>query len=123
MLIDTIGVVYTNLGLYDEAGRYLTQAQSLRDSLYGEQHVETAASLNHLGKLHYFNGQQELAREYYARALDINIGLLGNNDIAVAESRNNLGELLVAQADFAGAHVHQDRGRMFGERVGARSLA
>ena len=117
LLLDTIGVVYTNLGLYDEADEPLRQALELRRSLHGDQHLDTAASLNHLGKLNYFNGQLEAARSLYEQALAIHRAMLGDADIATAQTHNNLGELLVAQGDFEGAIAAHRTALSIRERV------
>ncbi|MFK7885584.1 MAG: tetratricopeptide repeat protein [Gammaproteobacteria bacterium] len=135
LLLDTIGVVYTNLGWYDEAEQPLRRALELRQSLHGERHLDVAASRNHVGKLYYFKGQQEHAREQYQQALATHRALLGNDDIATAQTHNNLGELLVAQADFEGAmeehrqaleirqrvlgDTHRDVGMSFNNLAGA----
>ena len=50
-LMDTMGTVYTSLGLYDSALPLVRKAYDERLKLCGHENTEVASSLNHLGEV------------------------------------------------------------------------
>src|SRR4029079_19013295 len=50
-LMDTMGTVYTSLGLYPSAVPLVRNAIAKRQALLGPRSVEVAQSLNHLGEV------------------------------------------------------------------------
>lgn len=69
----------------------------------GEQHPETASSLNNLGLLLQSQGDYAGARTLYEQALAIQKQVLGERHPNTAESLNNLAILLQSRGDYAGA--------------------
>ena len=64
-LMETMGTVYTSLGLYDQAVPLLQSALDKRRALYGEKHLEVARSLDRLGEV------LKLKAEYEPGAADV----------------------------------------------------
>jgi Tfp pilus assembly protein PilF len=50
--LNNLGVVNYNQGKYIEAKTYLQQALAIRRKLLGEEHPETARTLNNLANVH-----------------------------------------------------------------------
>jgi hypothetical protein len=65
-LMDTMGTVYTTLGLYGPAVSLVRQGYDKRLKLWGPEHAEVASSLNHLGEV--LRLQTETAELLAARA-------------------------------------------------------
>jgi serine/threonine protein kinase/Tfp pilus assembly protein PilF len=70
-LMDVMGVVYRELGLYDEAGRLLRSARDTRLRLLGEDHRDVAASLSNLALVFREQGDYAQARPLFERSLEI----------------------------------------------------
>ncbi len=100
-LMNTIGVVYHNLGQYETAERLIERALGLRRQVFGEQHVEVAESLNDLGWLLVFRGDYRQAEPLLRQALAMRRELLGEEHLEVAESLHNLGGVLYASGATA----------------------
>ena len=91
----TVGEVYGNLGLYDDADRYLRQALALRSRQGGGR--ETAGLLTLLGHVAWERGDGPAARRLYERAIAANRELYGPRGLPLAEDLNGLG-LVTAEA-------------------------
>ncbi len=120
-LMNTIGVVYRNLGQYETAVRLIERAVSLRRQVFGEEHVEVAESLNDLGWLLVFKGDYQRAEPLLRQSLAMRRKLLGEDHLEVAESLHNLaGALLVRgaqeEAEAATRQALSIRRRLLGER-------
>jgi len=102
-LLDTIGRVYQNLGLYKEAGELLEEALDLRQRTLGSQHADVAASLNSLGILRRVTSDYDGADSLLRRSLAMREKALGSEHLDVAESMNNVGEVLIDKANYASA--------------------
>jgi non-specific serine/threonine protein kinase/serine/threonine-protein kinase len=93
-LMDTIGEVYTNLGLYGRATPMLENALAIRRRVLGNEHVEVAGSLDHLGSLDFLNGDWVTAERLMRQGLAMRRKLLGSEHLEVAQSLSGLGWLL-----------------------------
>ena len=102
-LMDAMGVVYTNLGLYDEALPLLQEAADIRGAQLSGSDPELAASLHDLATLHHHREAYDLAEPLYRRALAIREAALGPEDPAVAMSLNHLAALLRGKGEYAAA--------------------
>ncbi len=78
-LMDTIGSVYTSLGLYAQALPLMKQALSKRRELLGLQHLDVAESLNNLGMAHARTSDYTEAERELRQALAIRRQQLGND--------------------------------------------
>lgn len=95
-LLDTLGGIDTELGLYDQARPLLHEALALRERLLGSRHPEVADTLARLGSLAHLSGKDE-AVPLFQRALAIREERLGFEDPAVGDVLNNLGTALAAR--------------------------
>jgi serine/threonine protein kinase/tetratricopeptide (TPR) repeat protein len=70
-LMETMGEVYTNLGLLDQAQTLLTDSLEIRRRTLGPDHAQVAQTLARLGRLHMSQGkyQEALARHREALAI------------------------------------------------------
>ncbi len=99
-LLDTIGVVYRNLGLYAEADRRIARALELRRSQQPPDIRNIAASLNHLAKVRHDLGRYQDAEPLYRESLDLTRALAPEGDAAVAQNLNDLAMLARDQGDY-----------------------
>jgi non-specific serine/threonine protein kinase/serine/threonine-protein kinase len=93
-LMDTIGEVYKNLGLYDRAAPMFEDALAIRRRALGNEHVEVAESLDHLGVLVYLKGDLPGGEKLIRQALAMHRKLLGGESLEVAQELNDLGPIL-----------------------------
>lgn len=105
-LLDAIGRVYLNLGLYRDAQRLLEEAVAVRRRTLGSDRSDVALSLNLLGESVYATGDYEAAESLLRRALALRRETLGEDDPRVGESLNNVGAVLWAQGDHVGAEPY-----------------
>ena len=92
-LMETIGVVYTKLGLYDEARPLLEQSLELRQGAAGFESLEVSDSLQVLAELYDRQGLYREGEELASRSLAIRAAELGPDSLDVAESFQALGLL------------------------------
>jgi tetratricopeptide (TPR) repeat protein len=94
----TVGEVYANLGLYDDADKQLRRALALRSQQRGRQAGrETASLLTLLGHVAWERGDGTAARQLYERSLAVKRRLFGPRALPLAEDLNGLG-LVTAEA-------------------------
>lgn len=98
-LLDTLGGIQTDLGLYDEARPLLEEALALRERLLGKDHPEVAGTLVRLGGLAQRSNQGD-AEALFRRALAIREARFGPRHPDVAEVLNDLGMTLAAKGRF-----------------------
>jgi len=99
-LMDTMGTIYENLGLYESAAQLLEMALRIRKQTLGEEHPELALSMSNLGSVMYKKGDYEGAERLSREALAIRRKLLGNEHPDVAVSMNNLATILIDKGDY-----------------------
>lgn len=102
-LMETMGTVYTSLGLYDQAVGLLRSALEKRRALYGEKHLEVARSLDRLGEVLKLKAAYEPAEKMYREALAMRREMLGNENVDTARSVYELGDLLGRMGEFTQA--------------------
>lgn len=93
-MMNTIGRVYSSLGLYDSARPLLERALEIRRATLGSRHADVADSLQSLAALEAADGKYPEAEVLYREALALRIDLFGTGHVKVGEIRNDLGELL-----------------------------
>lgn len=96
-LMDTIGNVYINLGLFRSAQEQLDKALRIRQARLGADDPDLARSLNSLALLYKDLGRYREAEPLYERSLAIRERALGPGHPDVADSLNNLAVLHVLQ--------------------------
>ncbi len=102
-LMETIGVVYTKLGLYEEAEPLLERSLELRDGAAVTENLGVGDSLQSLAVLYYRQGLFAEGEELARRSLAIREASLGTEDLDVAESLNTVGQLCAEQSRYAEA--------------------
>jgi tetratricopeptide (TPR) repeat protein len=100
-LMDTMGMVYRNLGLYDGASSLLEQALNKRRQALGKDDLVVSKSLHSLGTLVYAKGDFSQAEKLFREALEIKRKFLGDENIEVAEVLNDLAMTLKALGNLA----------------------
>ena len=100
-LMDTMGSVYTSLGLYGQAVPLMQQALEKRRTLLGPQHLEVAQSLNNLGEALTRTSNYTESERDLRQALAIRRAQLGNNSADVAVTLSSLAEVLSARGEYA----------------------
>lgn len=100
-LLDVIGVVYHNLGLYNEAEAALSEALGLHEQSLPDDDPAVAATLNHLANARRELGRYSEAKAAYERSLAIaRADAPPEGDAAVAQNISDLAMLLRDQGDY-----------------------
>ena len=102
-LMDTMGTVYTSLGLYNEAVRLLQTSLDTRKGLSGPESPETAASMDHLGLVLGKRGDFEEAEALYVQALEVKKNAGKAESLEAATSMSGVAEMLMEQGRYAEA--------------------
>ncbi|NJL62515.1 MAG: tetratricopeptide repeat protein, partial [Methylacidiphilales bacterium] len=80
-------------GRYDEAEPMFNQALQIRLKVLGEEHPDTAASLNNLAALYKSQGRYDEAEPMFNQALQIRIKVLGEEHPHTKITIANLNDL------------------------------
>lgn len=99
-LLQTIGTVYQQLGLYDKAAPLLESALKTRQKLFGGESLEVAESLESLGRLDERQGRYAPARPLLERSRALREAALGPADPQVAQSLDALAGLAFSEGDY-----------------------
>jgi non-specific serine/threonine protein kinase/serine/threonine-protein kinase len=110
-LMDTMGRVYYDLGVYDQAARLVQDALTYRERTSGRDSLPVASSLNTLGAIKTEQGDYTAAEEMLQESLEIRRRRIGPESEAAAETLVSLGALRESQGDWPGAE------RVFREAV------
>jgi tetratricopeptide (TPR) repeat protein len=104
-LMDTMGTVYTSLGLYDAAIPLVRKSYERRLELWGPDHAEVASSLNHLGEVLTLKSDYAAAERHLREALDVQRRVHGPRSEAAARSLTLLADVQRHRGDLAGAEA------------------
>ena len=88
---------------YDGAEPLHRRVLAICEKALGQEHPDTATSLNNLAEVLRSKGDYGGAEPLYRRALAINEKVLGKEHLDTAASLNNLAALLCSKGDYAGA--------------------
>ena len=105
-MLNTLGKVYRNLGLFDKALNLAQESFDLRQKLFPEESEEVASSLSTLGVVKMDKGDFASAETLMKQALELQRKMLGPENLAVAESLNNLGSLRFSAGDWKGSEQY-----------------
>lgn len=89
-LMNTIGKVYQNLGLYDAAGPQLETALALKRQAYGSDNIDVATSLADLADLYIDQARFADAEAMLQQALAVMGRQLGSDHLSLASSLHKL---------------------------------
>jgi tetratricopeptide (TPR) repeat protein len=99
-LMDTMGTVYTGLGLYPQAIPLIRQSLQKRKTLAGDTTVAIAKGLGHLGEALMMNADYDEATKRLQDALAIQRKLLGNANPDVANTLSALADVMSATGEY-----------------------
>ena len=99
-MMDVIARVYMNFGSYDKADTLFSEAYKIRRSLYTDNSLEAANSLNNLAETSIWNGKYDKAHAYLNKALKLQDEYLDKDDPKRVHGLNNLAYLLSLQGNF-----------------------
>jgi eukaryotic-like serine/threonine-protein kinase len=102
-MMDIMGTVYYNLGLYSQAEPLFRRAFQTHLKIFGPEHVTTAQSMNNLANTLDDEGKRSEAEQLYKHALHIRRRTLGPDDPNTLKVSNNLAIAFVEQGKFADA--------------------
>jgi serine/threonine protein kinase/tetratricopeptide (TPR) repeat protein len=98
-LMDTMGEVYMNLGLYETAGKLFEQSLVLRRGTLGEEHPDIASSLSHLGELRFHEDRYAQAELLHRQALFLRETTLGPLHPDTARSLFLIGDTMAMKGE------------------------
>jgi len=99
-LMDTIGTVYRQLGLYREAEPLVRKALEIRENQLGMEDLQVARSLTNLALLFERQGKYPEAAQYSQRSLEIQKKRLESGHPEIATSLHLLGRIYHRQVKF-----------------------
>jgi tetratricopeptide (TPR) repeat protein len=101
-LMDTLGTVYTGLGLYDQARPLLERAVATRRGMEAEDPADLSEALGHEGELLFLQADYAAGEKVYRDAIRIESARPKDPDsqAQLANSLYGLGKLLRAQAQY-----------------------
>jgi serine/threonine protein kinase/TPR repeat protein len=121
-LRQTIGTVYKALGQYEKAEMMHSAALAIRRSLFGNENLDVAASLQDLGVVLWHEGKLPEAEAAHRQSLKIRRALLKENDPLVASSLYEFGRLLRARHRDEAAEAAFHEAANFGLVAACRAL-
>ena len=102
-LMQTMGKVYGNLGLYSTAIPLLEKTLQIRKQKFGEENLDVATTMSDLSETLLNAGKFEAGVPLARKALSIRRKLLGNEHQDVATSLSNLGGGVYVTGKYADA--------------------
>jgi non-specific serine/threonine protein kinase/serine/threonine-protein kinase len=110
-LLNTIGKVYRNLGLYEDAAPKLEVALALRREGSREDELDLAESLAELGDLYIDLGRYEEAEEVIKEAIEIQEHHGQEANLEMAETLNELAQVYRREGMYDQAEHYYQRAR------------
>lgn len=96
-LMDTIGTVYRNLGLYDDSEPLLKRSLEIREGLQEKDESLVAESLQSIALLYEQQGKFNEAESHAQRSLEIREKIFDSDDLGIAESLHVLARIYYRQ--------------------------
>ncbi len=116
LLSDYANFLY-EYAMYSKALAINLRLLSLRESLYGYDHPNIAASYNEIGLVYYSQGFYSKALECHFKALDIRDKYLGRIHSDTATSLNSIGLIYESQGDYDKALDYYSKALSIREKV------
>jgi tetratricopeptide (TPR) repeat protein len=114
-LLRDLGSSKQNQGDYNSSIPFYEKALTISEEQLGENHSDTAISLNNLGSAYKIKGEYEKAKPLYLRSLKIREEQLGENRLDTATALNNLAGLYKDQEKYEEAKPLYLRARQIRE--------
>ena len=89
-LLHKVGTYLLECAQYTQSEIYLTRAYTIRQQLFGFEHLAVAETMHNLAELAYYKGQYGQAEQIHMQALQVREHHLGPTHSDVATSLNNL---------------------------------
>jgi tetratricopeptide (TPR) repeat protein len=102
-LMDTMGTVYTSLGLYEPAVRLVREALGTRQGLFGPGHPEVASTLGHLGEVLMLKGEYAESEQTLRTSLETLQRLHGPRSAEAAQALMLLADVMTRQGRYEAA--------------------
>jgi serine/threonine protein kinase/Flp pilus assembly protein TadD len=116
-LMNTMGIVYRSLGLFDPAQTLLEKALDIRTKVLGPDHPDVADTLSDLAYVLWRKGDFAKAKVFQEQALAIREKRLGPGTKEVGNSLHDLGTLNYTQGNYAEARRLLERSLAIREKV------
>jgi non-specific serine/threonine protein kinase/serine/threonine-protein kinase len=100
-MMDVMGTVYRNLGLYSQAHSLLQQSVEIKRVVFGQEHPETLKSSNTLAEVLMQEGQFAEAEKLAGRTVDSSRRALGPRHPETLKSMGTLAAILEEGAQYA----------------------
>lgn len=104
-LMETMGLVYRNLGLLEPASKLTEESLAIRRETLGEDHLLVAGSLQNLAVLRRDRGDRAAAEELLREALEIHRRQRSTDTAEYAKALNDLAAILEGKGDLNGAEA------------------
>jgi tetratricopeptide (TPR) repeat protein len=88
---------------YDIAEVVCLRLLLIREELYGQEHLSTAASYHNTGELYRLKGEYSKSIDFHLKSLSIRKLIIGLKHIETAESYNNIGLIYLQQGKLTNA--------------------
>jgi eukaryotic-like serine/threonine-protein kinase len=102
-MMDVMGTVYRNLGLYSQAQSLLQQSVEIKRATFGSEHPETLSSSNTLAEVLMQEGQFADAEELARRNVNSSRRVLGPRHLDTLKSMRTLAAVLEERGQYAEA--------------------
>jgi serine/threonine protein kinase len=99
-LMHVMGVVYGNIGLYQESAALLKMTVEKRRQLHGDQHILVADSLHELARTLKLQTLFAPAKRAAREALDLRRTLLGSANLDTGEAMETLADVLIELGSY-----------------------
>jgi eukaryotic-like serine/threonine-protein kinase len=99
-MMNVMGTVYFNLGLYSHADPLLTRAVEIRTRVLGLENRDTLRSMNNLGTTLDEEGRYKEAERLHRQVLELRRRVLGPDHVETLASMNNLANSLGEQGRY-----------------------
>jgi serine/threonine protein kinase/Tfp pilus assembly protein PilF len=116
-LMETMGKVYSSLGLYTQARVMLEKTLQLKRKIHGSDHLSVAETLHYLGIVYEQQGKYDEAASQFKKSLDIRSKQLKPDDPQIARSLNSLAIVLYDQGKYAEAEPLLERSLAIKEKT------
>jgi len=100
-MMDVMGQVYGNLGLYGRASELLTRVVQIRGRVLGVKHPQTLSSMDTLGWVLNRSGHYPEAEKLQRQTVDLRREVLGAEQPDTLRSMTNLANTLALQGHYA----------------------